>query len=191
LSFSAKASRIQNPLAGISTTLLLQDVEDFANKHGLNDALPLLRKGALVARDPTNYEEITGAEKLNDSEIDALRDEVLHKWKQPLALYLTIVSVRSKPLSCAAQHLLDLQQINIRGYSTSHSAVKLLLTSHSSAQSVLLFKDGIKQVNLLSLPCLNIDQVSSSEALGFIRACLLTLHRFQWRKFILPTILPS
>jgi len=94
-------------LAGISTTLLLQDVEDFANKYELNHALSLLRKGALVARDPTNYEEITGAEKLDDSEVDALRDEVLHKWKQPLALYLTIVSVRSKSLSCAAQYVLE------------------------------------------------------------------------------------
>jgi hypothetical protein len=74
-------------LAGISTTLLLQDVADFANRHGLSDALPLLRKGALVARDPTNYEEIGGTEALDDSEVDALRDEVLHKWKQrkPLA----------------------------------------------------------------------------------------------------------
>ena len=45
-----------------------------------------------MARDPSNYEDIEGAEALNDAEIEALRDEVLHKWRQPLALYLTIVT---------------------------------------------------------------------------------------------------
>ncbi len=52
-----------------------------------------MRKGALVARDPTNYEEIGGTEALNESEVDALRDEVLHKWKQKRSLYLTIIAV--------------------------------------------------------------------------------------------------
>ena len=85
------AIRIQNPLAGISTALLLREVEDFANEHGLEEVIPLLRKGALVARDPANYEEISGLEKLNDAEVEALRDEVLHKWRQPYALYATIV----------------------------------------------------------------------------------------------------
>jgi hypothetical protein len=61
----------------------------------LVDALPLLRKGALVAQDPASYDEISGSEALDDSEVDALRDEVLHKWKQPLSLYLTIFTVRS------------------------------------------------------------------------------------------------
>lgn len=44
-----------------------------------------------MARDPTNYEEISGPDKLNDAEVEALRDEVLHKWRQPFALYETIV----------------------------------------------------------------------------------------------------
>lgn len=55
------------------------------------DVLPLLRKGALVARDPSNYEDISGDEALDDAEIEALRDEVLHKWRQPKALYYTII----------------------------------------------------------------------------------------------------
>jgi hypothetical protein len=54
--------------------------------------LPLLRKGALVARDPTNYEDISGDETLDDMEVEALRDEVLHKWRQPVALYFTIIT---------------------------------------------------------------------------------------------------
>jgi hypothetical protein len=54
--------------------------------------LPLLRKGALVARDPTNYEDISGDETLDDMEVEALRNEVLHKWRQPIALYFTIIT---------------------------------------------------------------------------------------------------
>ncbi len=72
-------NRIQNPLAGIPPEILLRDVEDFAHRRGLIDALPLLRKGALVARDPENYEDIVGEEALDEPEVEALRDEVLHK----------------------------------------------------------------------------------------------------------------
>ena len=46
----------------------------------------------MVARDPSNYEDITGPEALDEEEIEALRDEVLHKWRQPMALYITIVT---------------------------------------------------------------------------------------------------
>jgi hypothetical protein len=86
-----KKCRIQNPLAGISEQLLLHEVNDFAIEKGLTDILPLLKKGALVARDPSNYEDITGDEKLSEDEIEALQDEVLHKWRQPRSLYFTIV----------------------------------------------------------------------------------------------------
>jgi len=84
--------RIQNPLAHITRESLLRDVNKFAHSRGLTEILPLLRKGALVARDPSNYEDISGDETLNDAEVDALRDEILHKWRQPLALYLTIIT---------------------------------------------------------------------------------------------------
>ncbi|RDL38431.1 MFS general substrate transporter [Venustampulla echinocandica] len=84
-------AKIQNPLAGIPQQLLLHEVDDFANEKGLGDIIPLLRKGALVARDPTNYEDIDGPERLSDEEVEALRNEVLHKWRQPKALYFTIV----------------------------------------------------------------------------------------------------
>jgi hypothetical protein len=63
------------------------------------DALPLLRKGALVAQDPNSYDEIGGPEALDDSEVDALRDEVLHKWKQSSSLYITVIMVSSQSLS--------------------------------------------------------------------------------------------
>ena len=50
--------------------------------------IPLLQKGALVAQDPPAFEQV---ENLDDIERDALRNEVLHKWRQPFALYFTVI----------------------------------------------------------------------------------------------------
>ncbi len=52
------------------------------------DVIPLMRKGALVAQDPPNFENVDG---LTDGERDALRNEFLHKWRQPRALYFTVI----------------------------------------------------------------------------------------------------
>ncbi|OHW91474.1 hexose transporter protein [Colletotrichum incanum] len=85
-------AKIKNPLLGISRTELLRDVDAFAYEKGLQEYIPILRKGALVAQDPTGYEEIDGAEALDQTEIQVLRDEVLHKWRIPKILYLTIIT---------------------------------------------------------------------------------------------------
>lgn len=45
-----------------------------------------------MAQDPTNYEDIKGEHALNEEEIECLRGEILHKWKQPRALYMTIIA---------------------------------------------------------------------------------------------------
>lgn len=83
-------AKIKNPLAGIPHDTLLRDVEQFAQEKGLTEHLHLLQKGALVAQDPTNYEDIRGTFALNETEVEDLRNEVLHKWRQPMALYITI-----------------------------------------------------------------------------------------------------
>ena len=67
---------------------MLRDVEDFAQEYNVTDILPELKKGALVARDPTEFESVSD---LTEREVTALRDEVLHKWRQPKALYFTII----------------------------------------------------------------------------------------------------
>jgi hypothetical protein len=54
----------------------------------MQEITPLLRKGALVAQDPGNFEQI---HELNSDELDALRNETLHKWRQPRALYMTVI----------------------------------------------------------------------------------------------------
>lgn len=81
-------SRIANPLAEIPIEELMDDVELFCTERGLEDKTDLIKKGALVARDPANYESIG---MLDEEEKEALRYEIAHKWRHPFALYVTIV----------------------------------------------------------------------------------------------------
>ncbi|KAI4235958.1 MAG: hypothetical protein L6R40_006326 [Gallowayella cf. fulva] len=81
-------ARIQNPLAGIPRATLFKNVEDFATEAGLSEHTALLQKGALVAQDPPAFEQV---ELLDEVEKDALRNEVLHKWRQPWSLYFTVI----------------------------------------------------------------------------------------------------
>ena len=53
------------------------------------DILPELRKGALVARDPANFDSLT---ELDAEEKAALTKEVTHKWSHTVPLYITIVT---------------------------------------------------------------------------------------------------
>jgi hypothetical protein len=85
-------NRIKNPLAGLSKHELFADVEEFAREKGLEEHIPLLRKGALVAQNPNDYERFHGAEQLDQTEIQALQDEVQYKWRVPRLLYLTIIT---------------------------------------------------------------------------------------------------
>lgn len=80
--------RIQNPLQGIPQSTLFANVEDFAREQNLTEIIPLLKKGALVAQNPPAFESI---DDLTEVERDALRNEVLHKWRQPTALYFTVI----------------------------------------------------------------------------------------------------
>lgn len=67
---------------------MLKNVEDFAHEVGLAEHIPLIQKGALVAQDPPAFEQIA---ELDELERDALRNEVLHKWRQPWSLYFTVI----------------------------------------------------------------------------------------------------
>jgi len=66
--------------------------ETFAQEKGLTEYIPVLRKGALVAQNPAEYEHIDGDEKLTDEEKEILKKEVEHKWRLPWKLYLTIIT---------------------------------------------------------------------------------------------------
>ena len=66
----------------------MRDVDRFAEQHQLQEITPLLRKGALVAQNPAEFETVEG---LDDAEKEHLRNEVVHKWRQPRSLYLTVI----------------------------------------------------------------------------------------------------
>ncbi len=79
-------------MAGIPRHTLLANVDEFARQHQLEEHTPLLRKGALVAQDPSAFESITGDEALTQAEKDILVQEVEHKWRVPRLLYLTMIT---------------------------------------------------------------------------------------------------
>lgn len=81
-------AKIKNPLADLTPNQVKRDVNEFAQIHGLTEIAPILERGALVARDPANYASVEG---LTEEESLAIQNEVLHKWRQPAALYFTIV----------------------------------------------------------------------------------------------------
>ncbi|KAJ9635503.1 hypothetical protein H2199_008506 [Coniosporium tulheliwenetii] len=81
-------AKVSNPLADIPKDLLMRDVEEFATQSGLTDIIPGLKKGALIAQNPAGYEDL---EKISQEEKDVLRHEILHKWRHPLKLHITII----------------------------------------------------------------------------------------------------
>lgn len=66
----------------------MRDVENYAREYNLTDILPLLKKGALVAQSPRDFENIP---ELDENDKQALRDEITYRWRHPWALYYTII----------------------------------------------------------------------------------------------------
>ncbi|KAF4976768.1 hypothetical protein FZEAL_6601 [Fusarium zealandicum] len=85
-------AKIKNPLMGIPRSQLMNDVEMWAERRGLTEHIPILKKGALVAQDPNRIRHIDGQEKLTEREIEVLEREVTHRWDMPRKLILTIVT---------------------------------------------------------------------------------------------------
>ncbi|KAL4755371.1 hypothetical protein BDW72DRAFT_200030 [Aspergillus terricola var. indicus] len=82
------SAKIKNPLADLTETQVLRDVEEFAREYDLTDLLPNLRKGALIARDSESFRSVPG---ITPQDIRTIQDETDHKWRQPRALYFTII----------------------------------------------------------------------------------------------------
>ncbi|KAH8828536.1 hypothetical protein DL96DRAFT_1603621 [Flagelloscypha sp. PMI_526] len=81
-------AKIQNPLHGLTKDELFTEVDVFCREKGMEDKIELFRKGALVAQHPSKFEEV---EELDESEKQTLRDEIIHKWRQPSSLIFTVV----------------------------------------------------------------------------------------------------
>jgi len=65
-------ARIQNPLHGIPRDTLLNQVEDFAREKDLLDVLDILKKGALLAQSPKDFENIP---ELDEKDKEVIRRE--------------------------------------------------------------------------------------------------------------------
>ncbi|KAL8749952.1 MAG: hypothetical protein Q9184_006606, partial [Pyrenodesmia sp. 2 TL-2023] len=79
---------IENPLSHLTPDQLERDARSFARFAGLEDHQALIGRGAQIAKDPQYYTTIPG---VTDEEKEALRDEKHHRFRQPRALYLTII----------------------------------------------------------------------------------------------------
>lgn len=77
-------AKLKNPLSGYTKKELMADVDAFAKEKDLEDIIPLLRKGALVAQNPKAFEQV---EELDDAEREWLRQETTHRWHQPKMLF--------------------------------------------------------------------------------------------------------
>jgi hypothetical protein len=66
---------LANPLSGKSHESLMEDGENFARKHGMDDLIEEFRKGAVVAQDPTAFEALP---MLSKEDKGNLRREVEH-----------------------------------------------------------------------------------------------------------------
>lgn len=75
-------------MAGIPKDKLLKRIDEFAVEAELTEIGELLRKGALVGQRPADFEDFS---EIDDTEKQALREEVTRKWHQPRAMYFTVI----------------------------------------------------------------------------------------------------
>ncbi|KAF5389505.1 hypothetical protein D9757_004344 [Collybiopsis confluens] len=87
-SFRDLSAKLANPLTHISHDQLVEDAKVFAQTHGLEDLVAEFQKGALVAQDPSNFENLT---QLDEEDKRHLRRELTHKWDQPKMLYYLVI----------------------------------------------------------------------------------------------------
>ncbi|KAJ7087537.1 hypothetical protein B0H15DRAFT_922933 [Mycena belliarum] len=81
-------NKLANPLQGIPREQLIADVDRFAEDFGLKHLTTELRKGALVAQDPTAFESI---DILDEDDKYHLRREITHRYKQTGTLYYALI----------------------------------------------------------------------------------------------------
>jgi hypothetical protein len=80
LSFSARPP--VSPLFFLSSSHL-----SFCEEKGLNEHVEIMKKGALLAQNPHDYDNI---HELTAEDREAIDYEHAHKWSHPATLYLTI-----------------------------------------------------------------------------------------------------
>jgi hypothetical protein len=78
---------LENPLALKSREAVIRDARAFAHEFGMGEDEEYFVKGALVARNPDDFENFP---ELDDEDKIALREEITHKWRQPFTLYFLV-----------------------------------------------------------------------------------------------------
>ena len=73
----------ENPLADVGPEQLVRDVEEFCRQFDMMDHVDVIRKGALIARNPVKGTEVEG---LTPEEKEAIINEKAHKWRHPWML---------------------------------------------------------------------------------------------------------
>jgi hypothetical protein len=67
---------------------LFRAVDTYADRHGLQDIAPLLKKGALAAQNPHHPEAI---EELDPQEVLVIQEETTRRWHHPKTLYFLVI----------------------------------------------------------------------------------------------------
>lgn len=85
------AALLRNPLAGMSETEVLKDVDTFIDSRGLQDQRDTFHKGALLARVQQREDGFEYVDTISEDEKEILRRERTHRWSQPFKLYFLVV----------------------------------------------------------------------------------------------------
>ncbi|KAF2134444.1 MFS sugar transporter-like protein [Dothidotthia symphoricarpi CBS 119687] len=85
------ATKLRNPLAGLSEQAVIADVDTWCVEKGLQEYQDVFRKGALIARVGQRDDGFEYVGQLSAEEKDLLRHEVTHRWSQPKMLYFLVV----------------------------------------------------------------------------------------------------
>jgi hypothetical protein len=88
---NALNAMLENPLAGKSRETIIRDARRFARDHDMAEDEEDFVKGALVAQNPDNFEDIP---ELTEADKIALRREITHKWRQPFTMYFLVSIIR-------------------------------------------------------------------------------------------------
>ncbi|KAL5435013.1 hypothetical protein PMIN07_006721 [Paraphaeosphaeria minitans] len=85
------ATKLRNPLAGMTEQEVLHDVDVWVEEKGLSEYRDEFQKGALVARLGQREDGFEYVTQLNDEERALLRHETTHRWDHPFMLYFLVV----------------------------------------------------------------------------------------------------
>jgi hypothetical protein len=79
-----QGSKLLNPLSGLSKAQIFSDVEAFCRTKGLEAHIDTMKKGALLAQRPHDFDDI---EEFSEEERAPLRHAAANKWAHPFTLY--------------------------------------------------------------------------------------------------------